>query len=472
VLASKHFGIRRKKVDDWFDPILNADTQLFVDPFLVFRETTGSWAGAHSRIISHFERAFLLIAEGNRNPNSVPYRKASALLVFTEPREFCLGYTARGTAGAGSGVGYARLISTAIADAIKRGLLHPRHFEELGILNEGIGADRISDITCTILKPKLIEYTQAIARRHGIPLSHGLLYGSRFDERRLRFEIGRVRTPVNPFTEGPLLFVPKRFLRQLPTLNAEAWWTSFENEQLRQDVNYEVMGAVDKKTIVAIARRNPGAVRSWMSRKEGEPASPYDLERDANGVWQWNLATEDFVSRNPINLAAPADTAGFLHVVESILGQFRLFLEDQGGWRLLWDKRAEKPEQAAQLLFRGIASHYAKAHDISLDAEVNLGRGPVDFKFSNGFSRRVHLEVKKLHNGKFWDGLERQLPSYMRSDEVRTGWLVALRYRNNNASKGRAQALPGRVARVSRQTATQLRHFLIDVRPKVSASKL
>jgi len=31
-------------------------------------------------------------------------------------------------------------------------------------------------------------------------------------------------------------------------------------------------------------------------------------------------------------------------------------------------------------------------------------------------ARRALLEVKKLHNGKFWDGLEAQLPSYSKSD--------------------------------------------------------
>jgi len=38
MLASKHFGIERNATDDWFDPILNADTELFVDPFLIFKD--------------------------------------------------------------------------------------------------------------------------------------------------------------------------------------------------------------------------------------------------------------------------------------------------------------------------------------------------------------------------------------------------------------------------------------------------
>jgi len=98
MLASTYFGITREQGDDWFDPILNADTKLFVDPFLVFKEL-GPWSNAHAAIIEHFNQAFLLIAEGNLSSNTLQYRKALALLLFREPKEFCLGYTASGTAG-------------------------------------------------------------------------------------------------------------------------------------------------------------------------------------------------------------------------------------------------------------------------------------------------------------------------------------------------------------------------------------
>src|SRR5690349_5416301 len=129
MLASAHFKIKRNKGDDWFDPILNADTKLFIDPFLIFQESKGAWSEAHAKIIKHFDRAFLLIAEGNMNPKSLAYRKAVDLLTFREPRELCLGYTAKGTRGSGGGRGYAETIADAVVAAIKRGLKHPRHFE-------------------------------------------------------------------------------------------------------------------------------------------------------------------------------------------------------------------------------------------------------------------------------------------------------------------------------------------------------
>ena len=401
MLVSSHFGIARRSEDDWFDAILDADTELFLDPFFVFKESEGFWAGAHDEIIRHFDRAFLLIAEGNRNPQSLQYRKALHLLMFREPKELCLGYTATGTAGLGSGIGFARSIASAISAAITRGLIHPRHFEELGVLNKGIGSDRISDITCTILKHRLLTYTQEIARRHGIPMEWHRIYAAEFDEQRLRWRIPEVEAPTNPYTGGPFLFVPQRFLNDLPTLNADDWWDHYENEELRDDLNYEIMGRVNKATIIEVARLHPESVRQWTIDKEAEQVSPYDFSKDPKGVWQWDPVTQSFTQSHPLRISPPQSDEEFFSIIELVIGQFRLFIEEQGGWSLLWDTpyAQEKPEHATQLLFRGIAQNYCRANNISLDAEVNLGRGPVDFKFSNGYVHRAHLEVKKLHNG-------------------------------------------------------------------------
>lgn len=472
MLASAHFGITRTAADDWFDTILDVDTELFVDPFLIFKEEKGFWADAHDRLIEHFNRAFLLIAEGNRDPKTLPYRKALRLLEFKEPKELCLGYTAEGTGGSGSGGKLGRLIAQAIAEAISRGLKNPSHFEELGVLQERIGADRISDTACTILKPKLVEYTQEIAQRHDIPFASHRLYAASFDERRQQFERVPVSLPTNPVTEGPLLFVPKRFLRDLPKLNKDDWWDFYENERLRDDLNYEVMGRVDKGTIVATARAHMDSVQRWTEEQEGKDAEPYDFDRDPKGVVQWEAAATAFTAANPLAITPPTDAASFEAVITTVIEQFRLFIEEQRGWSLLWDRADEKPESAAQLLFFGIARNYCKANNIVLDPETDLGRGPVDFKFSNGYVNRAHLEVKKLHNGKFWNGLDLQLPAYMSSDEVDMGWFLAIRYRDGKKWDDRANAIPGGVRAAAKAHGRDLRGALVDARPKKSASKL
>ena len=472
MLASAAFGINRTRRDDWFDTIVDVDTKLFVDPFLIFKETSGFWAGAHDRIIEHFNRAFILIAEANRNPNALAYKKALGILEFREPKELALGYTSKGIRGSGSGKVLARLMAKAIVAAIERGLDNPKHFEELGILEERIGADRISDAACTILKPLLIEYTQSVAARHKIPLAPHRIYAATFDEDRQRFLRSEVQVPTNPAASGPLLFVPQRFLDDLPLLNADDWWESYENERLRTDLNYEVMGKVNKPTIVKIAREHRDSVRAWAEARSKDDPAPYDFEQDPKGVVQWETASREFTAANPLTLKPPTSAKQFDAVIAQVIERFRLFIEEQRGWFLLWDGTNEKPELAPQLVFYGIARNYCEANNVVVDPETDFGRGPVDFKFSNGYEHRAHLEVKKLNNGKFWNGLDRQLPAYLSSDSVKKGWFLAVRYRDGKQWDQRQAELPSRVKKASEAHKRDLRAALVDARRPPSASKL
>ena len=471
---SEHFKIRRTGTDDWFDPLLDTDTRLFVDPFLIFQDRATFWRGTHDRLIEHFNRCFHLIAKGNQDPNTVPYKKALALLRFPEPREFCLGYTESGTDGAGGGTGYASLIASAMVDAIRRGLTNLRHFEELGVLHEGIGPDRISDLTCNVLKGDFINYTMEIVQRHAIETSRKKVQCARFDGVRNAWRSEEVDLPLNPVTKRPILLVPQRFLRQLPVLDPYDWWDNYEAEQLRNDMNYEVMTNVSKSKIVEAARQNPEHVRKWTVEKETAQANPYDLEADPQGVLIWRKAAAAYTKDAPLSIEPPGSQNEFLCAIERMIDKFKHYIEKQDGWKLLWNDHAssEKPEEAAQLLFKGIVQHYCEANDIVVDREVNIGKGVVDFKFSNGYQRRALLEIKKLHNSKFWNGLKRQTPSYLDSDNCRYGWFIAIQYREGGASKRWTSEGPEVVRRINTTHNLVLRTASIDAQPKGSSAKL
>jgi hypothetical protein len=473
MLFSEHFDITKGPEDDWFDPILDADTRIWVDPFLIFREASGEWASSHAEIIAHFQRCFDLIAQGGMQPHSLPYRKALALLTFKEPREFCLGYTESGTAGAGGGPGYARLIAAAMVEAIKRGLADLKHFEELGILEKGIGADRIADLTCNILKSRFIDYTKAVATQHNLPMSPRLIRNARFDPQSARWESVSHELPINPFGNRAVLLTPQRFLRDTPVLNPDAWFESYQNEQLRDDVSYELLTNVNKEKIVAAARQNPQAVRRWTEEQaKHAEAKPYDLEQDRAGVYAWDADTRSYAREHPLALKRPESEADFLGVIEEVIREFRRYIEQNRGWKLLWnDDGSEKREEAAQLAFLGIARSYCHQNDINIDREVELGRGPVDFKFSNGRKYRALLEIKKLTSGKFWQGLETQLPTYLTADDCDFGWYVAIRYRTGGISKTRGARLPMIIAKPQNESGKVVRFEMIDATAKPSASK-
>lgn len=477
---SESYGIQTDGTEDWFDPILNVDTPLFVDPFLIYGDADTQWSRSHDKVIAHFDRAFKLLAESDANPKHLKYQAALNLLTFPEPREFCLGYTEFGTRGSGSGRQQAGLIADAMCDAIARGVRHLEHFEELGIFQVGIGPDRISDTVCTVLKPDFVDYTQKVATELGIELVDHPVRAAGFHRSRTAPAEKRVlQLPTNKLSGGPVILVPKRFLSDLPALNADDWFSSSDAEAIRAELNIDVMTRVSKRDIVFLARRHPGSVVRWRQRLEKQKAGePYNFDADPKGVYQWHDATRDYVSSHPQQLAPPCSEAEFLVVIEAVVNRFKHFIEEKGGWRLLWnDNGTPKNETAAQLAFQGIASAYCEANNIVLDREVELGRGPVDFKFSNGYRQRALLEVKKLDNGRFWNGLRVQLPSYLESDQCSRGWLMAIRYHTGGVSRERARILPREVAVINRHVAaegndTEFRFAMIDARRKPSASKL
>lgn len=469
---SEHFDVERTDRDDWFDPHLTVDAKLFIDPLLLL-DAGGKWTEAHDELIAHFVRCYELVAK-SISKTSVSARAAHRLLTFPEPFELGLGYTAIGTHGSGSGGGYATRMMDGIAVAIAAGLSQPEHIEEVGILNEGIGADRISDSTANVLKARLIAYTQEIAHRHEVPLER-----HRVRHTRVTLETGRwldeeVELPTNPTTGRALILVPEFLLNKLPTLNAYDWFDSHFNEDIRLSLNLPVGKAVSKAEIVSYARKYPERVREWAREQTSrEDLVSYDFGADPLGVVQWDQAPSRYAAEHPLPHRVISTHDDLVELVGEIVEQFCRFIESQRGWSLLWNADGtEKPEEAAQLLFLGVAQPYLRYFEVELDREVELGRGPVDFKVSSGTSARLLIEVKKLHNGKFWNGLRYQLPSYLKSDNATHGWFIAVQYRSNGSATDRLRQLPLEVKQASKAVDKYIRYTSVDAQRPVSASNI
>ena len=96
---SERFGVTDANDEEWFDPFLNLDTEVFIDPFLIFGNESGLFEGAHAEIIAFFAHIFEKIARSGGVQVSAPWRQALDCLSFPEMEELCLGFTAEGTGG-------------------------------------------------------------------------------------------------------------------------------------------------------------------------------------------------------------------------------------------------------------------------------------------------------------------------------------------------------------------------------------
>src|SRR5205823_12962982 len=135
--------------------------------------------------------------------------------------------------------------------------------------------------------------------------------------------------------------------------------------------------------------------------REESGSEPYDVYLDSKGFVSWYAETAKYCAAKPIHLDISTEAA-LLSSLAVMIGEYKHFVEENSGWQLLWnDRNQSRSEKAAQLLFLGIVKHYCQANDIDISKEPNIGRGPVDFKVSHGFSIRALIELKLARNTRF-----------------------------------------------------------------------
>jgi len=471
---TEHFAIKKQKQDKWFDPVLSVDTPLFIDPFLIYDNEQAAFRGSHTEIIRFFKLIFKLLAKSGGNKNSNRYQKAVSDLVFPEVEEVCLGYTAAGTSGAGSGKELGQIMASAVWDAIQAGMVHIDHFEEVAILRENIGPDRISDITANLLRHRFAKYTQQICRRHKVPVRAFRYTRSRFDSDSQRWAAGKFELPVNRYNNKAILLVPECYLKDLPTINAVDFWdycVSFRSAELRRELNFDITRNIPKRRIIEIARQHREWRDGYIGYKESRKSRPYNLGKDKKGFVKWYDASRSFVNANPVRFAIH-DEDSFLAAIKTMVDEFQHFVEENAGYRLLWnDNGTSKSEKAAQLLFLGVVKHYCQANDIDISPEPNIGRGAVDFKVAIGHGLRALLELKLARNGKFWNNARKQLPAYLRAERVKNGFFVVIAFTDNDTK--RIRGIKTTVTSSAKSAHCEIQTTVVDASAdKPSASKL
>lgn len=471
---SEHYSITKGPDDDWFDPVINIDTKLFIDPFLIYSSETGNFIGSHDEVISFFNNIFMLLARSGGNPRTVPWKKAENLLKIREVSELCLGYTKSGTRGSAAGPKLATGMSEAIYDAIRSGKTNISHFEELAIVKEGIGADRISDITAGILRQRFIKYTQSFCINHKIPLMNKKFRQGYFNQEFLIWMPIEADLPLNPYTQKAILLTPKNFLRQLPTINLDGFWDyafDNENETLRNDFSYDIQKNVKKSVIIEFAKRHPEIRDRFIKSTEKSPPNPYDFSKDSRGFVRWYNASRNYCQAKPLKIEIDSESS-FKTAIKDMIDEFANYVENNKGWSLLWnDNGKPKTEEAAQNLFLGIVMHYCRANNIDISREANIGRGPVDFKTSLGYALRALLELKLAKNTKFWNGLNKQLPKYMQAEKINIGYFIIIMFNEKDYKK--LNLLRQQVENVNKKTKYTIFSIAIDAsHSPVSASKL
>jgi hypothetical protein len=390
------------------DPILNADTRLFIDPLLL----SGSdneliRTKAFSLLKERFEEIILLV-DASQSAGDVAWRNASKRLDLSERRETGLGYGGASTSGSSRPQTLKTTILNTTKEILILGSKDPQIISLMGMFEEGVGPDTISDLTTNMILPVLCEITTEFCANYSIPLK--------------QFRVtGQHRLPANPTNpESPILLVPRDILRDLPFA---ADWPDVSRAVLEiqhiRDAFNDFVGPIAKATLAQKKRALRNAVlESLETFKKAFSAilnasDSYDPKADFLNFYAFReiITSRAEAYSGSISPAKAYNRDELVRIVKDIVAHFRHLVENNNLWELMWNGDVPKKERAAQLLFFGIAAVCCKANGVDISPEMHAGGGPVDFKFSTGYHNRVLVEVKRSV-GTVEHGYTKQLEIY------------------------------------------------------------
>lgn len=225
---AQHFGINKSQAQlDFVDIDPEKDTPLFLDPY-VFAASKGPWADeCNKAIISFFETALEAVRAGKDDTGR------QLLNNLSEPNETCLGVSSgrpsgRGVSGKQAFDLYERLKHSRAAQT---GLLS--ELSECELFVQGIGADKISDITTNLIRKQLIHYTAEQCKLHNIELVGEVASGHMWDEEQCRWHQDFVSLPV--INGKKIILVPKASVRWKQSFSHKDYYDHFVLSFLQQE---------------------------------------------------------------------------------------------------------------------------------------------------------------------------------------------------------------------------------------------
>ncbi|HEY3441619.1 MAG TPA: hypothetical protein VGK29_12730 [Paludibaculum sp.] len=476
VRFSDHFKIDEAVLNEAgvLDPTLNVDTKLFIDPLLLEQSAHSEIREGGAATYGQYFGTVIKLLRAASSPDHAAWKAAFRLLSFPEIKWTCLGYGGQSVAGSGSGDQMTRQMVKTGKEIVDLGVEDPDLFVAMALFEEGFGPDHICDMAANVILGDLLRFNERVLATLSVPR----------ENMKLRLRNGNsyeACLPVNPYLKGnpPIVLVPSDILRELPIAKdwSEISSATAKNDDLRRRVNSHIAelwrgkSLKDKDELRRWALSSRGAFEDFLQMVHSAETTPYDIAGDPAGEIFWRRLTATLGTEHPFTIDVPdqLDLDGVTNVVEQIIEQFRFLVEDRRFSEELYHDGKPRPEKAAQRLFFAVAYSYCKANNLDITPEADTGNGPVDFKVSKGFARRVVVEIKLSRNGKLVAGYTRQLEAYKVAEEANRGYYLVL---DVGQMGEKAKALIATKNSAEGQGAITSPIIFIDGTRKPSASKL
>lgn len=429
---SDFFGVEPWVLESYgaFNISLINDLPLFVDPFLIFNSTKPKYQTLHANIIRYLR---FLRAKAGRGV--VDKGLLEAWYHFSEVKQNWLGYSRVGNRGTGLGAKFAgelhANLGSVFSDFGHEQITKGSHLERVCLISEGVGRDNISDFTTNLIMEYLLEYTQTFARTHIHPSMRRTVPVTkvRFNYMTETWESGQYELPC--FHGDYVLLTPKDLLTK-----DEMWISrqglyddfldvaaSIPNDQLRAQISnyfYAVLpdkpGKQERQAAAASTiRQFPQLIEYYIRYKEdkGEEAVSISSEHVVETETLFIKQLDRFVQQL-LDLTAFYDNRGSTYDETMARVQFlKNVIENNDGYRVFYvNGEPVKREQDLQIMFR--LTWFGTPLDVN--REVNNGRGPVDFKISEGSRDKLLVEFKLASNTQLKRNLENQVGIYEKAN--------------------------------------------------------
>lgn len=337
------FGVSEEVLEQEgvFNGFIDVDARFYVDPSLLASAKIFEFRNSVQRFRDHFCKVITILNQAQEaTREDLFFRKAAKELEFPELQFISLGSSTEGSPGKGIGPILAGRLADTAWQILRAGFNDPTLFELVGLIENRIGADLISDMTIRIILPDLLAYSERIAGKLAIRTIPYPYKGQTF------------LLPAEPGKDSPLVFTPQELLRDL--LVSEDWSdiekVRTQNSELRERTN-NLIGDSWKNTINKLSKKkfkelilgNPELLESLVEDYKSKPAEQYDFKNDPAGHIIWRQLGQEFSDRFPLLFETKEVTSeNILHIVIKICNHFKNLIENNGLASHLWDDKGNK----------------------------------------------------------------------------------------------------------------------------------
>ena len=423
-----------------FNVSLVTDLPLFIDPFLLFNSKKGKYQDLHADIVR-----YLIFLREKAQRDHIDDGLLKSWYFFSEVRQNWLGFTIGSNRGSGLGKGFATSLHGSLhhlfpefglenESRITRGT----HLEKLCLVRDGVGRDNISDFTTNLIKGFLCDYTQEFAQKHihqnkrklvAIPKTRFNYVTETWET--VRFEL--------PFMYGDYVILsPKDLLTKDDTwINKHDLINSFPDippaipdEQLRAQINNYFRSTLEKKrgkpptqqeqsaAAARTIRAFPALIDYYIKLKEERGDQAESVSSKKVRISEHVYVDQIRALQSALDTQTPfyeihgntySEALARLHYLKDLI-------ENKGCHKIFYiNGQPVQREEDLHIMYRLVWA--GTPHDVS--REVNDGRGPADFKISQGVSDKTIVEFKLAKNTQLERNLEKQAEIYQKASDAK-----------------------------------------------------